>query len=161
MAITMAFATAIVRRADRNLLSENGGPINITTYWIKSLLYRTGRKSLANVPQNTAVICRLSLIPLGSPRFLSLIPVWSQLNTSSGGTSSISTAVFMSRRNYSLTASKLATVIFIDILPLLFMKPPQLIYQGKTSACLPRHKFQSRATGILHAHQITGRMKRR
>ena len=41
-AITMASATAIVRRADRNLLSENGGPIYITVNWAKSLLYRMG-----------------------------------------------------------------------------------------------------------------------
>lgn len=41
-AITMAAATAIVRRADRNLLSENGGPIDITVNWAKSLLYRMG-----------------------------------------------------------------------------------------------------------------------
>lgn len=38
--ITMAAATAIVKRADRNLLAENGGPISITTNWAKSLLYR-------------------------------------------------------------------------------------------------------------------------
>ena len=40
--ITMAAATEIVRRADRNLLSENGGPIDITVNWAKSLLYRMG-----------------------------------------------------------------------------------------------------------------------
>ena len=38
--ITMAAATAIVRKADRNLLEENGGPITITNNWAKSLLYR-------------------------------------------------------------------------------------------------------------------------
>ena len=38
-AITMAAATAIVRKADRNLLAENGGPITITSNWAKSLLY--------------------------------------------------------------------------------------------------------------------------
>ena len=41
-AITMASATAIVRRADRNLLRENGGPISITVNWAKSLLYQMG-----------------------------------------------------------------------------------------------------------------------
>ena len=35
----MASATAIVRRADRNLLRENGGPISITVNWV---LYRMG-----------------------------------------------------------------------------------------------------------------------
>ena len=39
-AITMAAATAIVRKGDRNLLSENGGPITITKNWAKSLLRR-------------------------------------------------------------------------------------------------------------------------
>ena len=38
--ITMAAATAIIRKADRNLLAENGGPITITNNWAKSLLYR-------------------------------------------------------------------------------------------------------------------------
>ena len=38
--ITMAAATAIVRKADRNLLGENGGPSTITNNWAKSLLYR-------------------------------------------------------------------------------------------------------------------------
>ena len=32
-AITMIAETAIMRRADRNLLSENGCPINITVNW--------------------------------------------------------------------------------------------------------------------------------
>ena len=38
--ITIAAATAIVRKTDRNLLLENGGPITITTHCAKSLLYR-------------------------------------------------------------------------------------------------------------------------
>lgn len=41
-AITVASATAIVRKTDPNLLSENRGPITITTNWAKSLLYRKG-----------------------------------------------------------------------------------------------------------------------
>ena len=39
-AVTMAAATAIVRKADRNLLAECGGPITITSNWAKPLLYR-------------------------------------------------------------------------------------------------------------------------
>ena len=38
--ITIAAATAIMRKADRNLLAENGGHISITSNWAKSLLYR-------------------------------------------------------------------------------------------------------------------------
>ena len=36
-AITIAAATAIVRKEDRNLLAENGGPITLTKTWAKSL----------------------------------------------------------------------------------------------------------------------------
>ena len=36
----MAAATAIMRKAYRNLLAENGGPITVTSNWEKSLLYR-------------------------------------------------------------------------------------------------------------------------
>ena len=36
----MAAATAIVRKADRNLLAENRGPITVMSNWAKSLLYR-------------------------------------------------------------------------------------------------------------------------
>lgn len=38
--ITMAAAEAIVKKADRNLLSENEGPVTITNNWAKSLLQR-------------------------------------------------------------------------------------------------------------------------
>uniref|UniRef100_A0A1X7U6Q2 DDE-1 domain-containing protein n=1 Tax=Amphimedon queenslandica TaxID=400682 RepID=A0A1X7U6Q2_AMPQE len=38
--MTAAAATAIVRKTDRNLLADNGGPIIITTGWAKSVLYR-------------------------------------------------------------------------------------------------------------------------
>ena len=40
MVITMAAATAIVKKADRNLLADNGGLIIITSNWAKSLLHR-------------------------------------------------------------------------------------------------------------------------
>ena len=39
-AIIMAAAIAILRRADRNFFSENGGLIDNTVKWAKSLLYR-------------------------------------------------------------------------------------------------------------------------
>jgi hypothetical protein len=38
--ITVAAATAIVRKADRNLLAEHGGPITISKDWAKCLLFR-------------------------------------------------------------------------------------------------------------------------
>lgn len=36
----ITIATAIVRKTDRSLLLENGGPITLTTNWAKSLLYQ-------------------------------------------------------------------------------------------------------------------------
>ena len=41
-AVTMASATAIVCCEDRNLLLENGGSVDITANWAKSVLYRKG-----------------------------------------------------------------------------------------------------------------------
>ena len=38
-AITIAAATAIVRKADRDLV-EKGGPITVTSNWAESLIYR-------------------------------------------------------------------------------------------------------------------------
>ena len=38
--ITIAAATTIVKQNDRSLLVENGGPINLTPNWAKSLLVR-------------------------------------------------------------------------------------------------------------------------
>ena len=39
MFITMAEATATFRKADQNLLAENGGPVTITKHWAKSILF--------------------------------------------------------------------------------------------------------------------------
>ena len=38
-AITIPTATAIVRKADSNVLAENGGPITVMSNWAKSILY--------------------------------------------------------------------------------------------------------------------------
>ena len=38
--IVVAAATAMVRKDDAKLLTENGGPLSITMNWAKSLLYR-------------------------------------------------------------------------------------------------------------------------
>ena len=58
MAITMTTATAILRRADRNLLSDNWGPIDITTNWAKSLLYRMGFvKRRGSTAMKMTIVC--------------------------------------------------------------------------------------------------------
>ncbi len=58
LSTTMASATAIVRRAERNLISENQGTITITANWAKSLLYRKnfvkwrGSTAMKMTPEN-------------------------------------------------------------------------------------------------------------
>ena len=67
--ITMAAATAIVRKADRTLLGENGGPITITNNWAKSLMHmmnfvkRRGSLTASNKRQITAVFCGALFLP--------------------------------------------------------------------------------------------------
>ena len=95
--------------------NANLGKLAVVFPWYISC---TGKNSPASVAQNTAVIWRLSFSPANSTLldpFYSmvhcdpgtiLIPVWSQLNTSSLGTFSISTTAFISRRYCSLSSSK-------------------------------------------------------
>ena len=58
--ITMAAATGIIRRSNRNLLSENGGPISITSNWAKSLLYRMNfvKRGVVQLPKSLYLIMR-------------------------------------------------------------------------------------------------------
>ena len=90
-----------------------------------------GRNASDNAPRNSAVICYFLRIPTISTSLdpltfivqdepgTMLMPVWSQLMTSCGDISSISTTASASMINCSFTASVLATVSFAIELPLL------------------------------------------
>ena len=41
-AIAIATATGVIRKRDKSLLIENGGPLELTKNWAKSLLFRMG-----------------------------------------------------------------------------------------------------------------------
>ena len=40
--ITIATGTGVVRKCDKSLLKENGGSLELTKNWAKSILYRMG-----------------------------------------------------------------------------------------------------------------------
>ena len=148
-AITMASATAIVRRADRNLLSENGGPIAITANWAKSLLYRMnfvkrrGSTAMKMTPENfdnikeqfiydVKTVVDMEDIP---PElvFISIVP-GSSWTMELKGSKRVEIAGSGDKRQITALLCGTMAGEFLA---------PQLIYQGKTSACLPKHKFPS------------------
>ena len=60
--IAIATGTGVVRKPDRSLLKEEGGPLELTKNWAKSILYRMGfvkrrgnRKSKVGVEQFEAL----------------------------------------------------------------------------------------------------------
>ena len=95
-----------------------------------------GRKSPERVPQNSAVICRLSFNPVNSTRLAPLWsivqedegtilrPVWSQFKISSGGISSTATVVTTSSRNWALSSSNCSTrLLLLLVVPLRLTNP--------------------------------------
>ena len=153
--ITMASATAIVRRSDRNLLSENGGPITITSNWAKSLLYRMGfvkrRGSTAMKVSvaNFEAIKEQFLLDIKAVMEIEDIPPelvfnWDQTAISIVPGSSWTMELKGAKRVEiaGISDKRQITAVLCGTLAGGFL-PPQLIYQGKTSACLPRHDFPS------------------
>ena len=152
-AITMAAATAIVRRADRNLLSENGGPIDITVNWAKSLLYRMGfvkrrgSTAMKMTVENFETIKEQFLFDIQTVIDMEDVPMelvfnWDQTGISIVPGSTWTMGLKGSKRVEitGISDKRQITAVFCGTLAGEFL-PPQLIYQGKTSACLPRHKF--------------------
>ena len=154
-AITMASATAIVRRADRNLLSENGGPIAITANWAKSLLYRMnfvkrrGSTAMKMTPEKFDNIKEQFIYDVKtvvdmediSPE---LVFNWDQTGISIVPGSSWTMELKGSKRvEIAWSGDKRQiTALLCGTMAGEFLAP-QLIYQGKTSACLPKYKFPS------------------
>ena len=152
-AITMAAATAIVRRADRNLLSENGGPIDITVNWAKSLLYRMGfvkRRGSTAMKMTVTNFERIKeqfLLDIQTVVEMEDVPMELVFNWDQTGISIVPGSTWTMELKGSkrveitgISDKRQVTAVFCGTLAGDFL-PPQLIYQGKTSACLPRHKF--------------------
>ena len=151
--ITMAAATAIVRKADRNLLGENGGPITITNNWAKSLLYRMnfvkrrGSSTAKLTVANFETLKEQFIIDVNAIMEMEDIPPqlifnWDQTGISIVPGSSWTMEAKGTKRVeiVGLGDKRQITAVLCGAMSGEFL-PPQLIYQGKTTACLPRHKF--------------------
>ena len=152
-AITMASATATVRRGDRNLLSEYGGPILITANWAKSLLYRMGfvkrrgSTTMKITVNNFDGIKEQFLLDIQTAVEMEDIPPelvfdWDQTGISIVPGSSWTMELKGAKRVEiaGISDKRQITAVLCGTMAGDFL-PPQLIYQGKTTACLPRYKF--------------------
>ena len=151
--ITIAAATAIVRRADRNLLSENGGPITLTTNWAKSLLHRMkfvkrrGSSAAKITVTNFNEVKEQFLLDIKGVVRMEEIPNelvfnWDQTAISIVPGSSWTMELKGSKRIeiVGISDKRQITGVFCATLAGGFL-PFQLIYQGKTTGCLPHFKF--------------------
>ncbi len=154
-AITMAAATAIVRKADRNLLAENGGPITITNNWAKSLLHRMnfvkrrGSSTTKLTVTNFDEIKEQFIIDVNAAVELEDIPPQLVINWDQTGISIVPGSSWTMEAKgtkrveiVGMGDKRQITAVFCGTLSGEFL-PPQLIYQEKTPACLPRYTFPS------------------
>ena len=152
-AITMTAATAIVRKSDRNPLAGNGGPITITSNWAKSLLgrmnfvRRRGSSTAKMTVTNFEAVKEQFLLDVNAVVEMKDIPQELILNWDQTGISIVPGSTWTMEAKGSKwvkivgTSDKQQfTVVFCGALTGEFL-PPQLIYQGKTPACLPCYKF--------------------
>ena len=152
-AIAMAAATAIVRGHDRNLLIENGGSITITKTWGKSLLQRMGfvkRRGSSAAKLRVAyfdAIQELFLLDYRAIVEMEEIPPelvfnWDQTGISivPGSSWTMDLKGLQRVEIVGISDKRQITAVLCgtsagDIFPF------QLIYQEKTSACLPHISF--------------------
>ena len=152
-AITLAAASAIVRRTDRNLLAENGGHITLTRNWAKSLLYRLhfvkrrGSTAAKISVRNFEEIKQQFLIDLKTVIVMEDIPPDLVFNWDHTGVSIVPGSLWTMEERGSkrvpiigISDKRQVTAIFCGTLAGTFL-PFQVIYQGKTSASLPSYKF--------------------
>ena len=153
-AITMAAATAIVRKSDRNL-AEYGGPITIASYWTKSFLSRMnfvkrrGSSTAKVTVTNFEAVKEQFLIDVNAVVEMEDIPPELILNWDQTAISIVPGSTWTMEAKGSKRVEIVGvgdkqqiTAVFCGALTGKFL-PPQLIYQGKTPACLPRYKFPS------------------
>ena len=152
-AVTMACATALLWKIDRCALSENGGSITITANWAKSLLHRMGfvkRKGSSTMKltvTNFEVVKKQFLFDVKTVLEMEEIPPelvfnWDHTAISIVPGSSWSMELKGSQRvNIAgISDKRQITAVLCGTLAGDFL-PPQLIYQGESSACLPQYEF--------------------
>ena len=148
--ITVAAATAIIRKADRNLLAEHGGPITITKDWAKSLLFRMnfvkrrGSSTAKMAVANFEAVKEQFLIDINAVIEMEDIPQqlvfnWDLTSISIVPGSTWTMDVKGSKRVeiVGMGDKRQITAVFCGAMSGEFL-PPQIIYRGKTPACLPR-----------------------
>ena len=152
-AVVIAAAEGIVMNKNANLLSCNGGGILLTKDWAKNLLRRMGMvkkrvstKAKVNVEEFEALkeefllciknIASLDEIPPA------LIINWDQTGINYVPVSSWTMEVEDSKKVELVgkDEKRQITVVIAGSMVRDFL-PPQLVYQGKTTRCLPQVKF--------------------
>ena len=152
-AIAIATATGVVRKRDKMSLKENGGSLHLTKNWATSILYRMG-----SVKRRGNTKCKVSVeqFEMVKKQYLTdikaviemqeippeLVINWDQTGIKfvpvsswtmdQKGAKRVEIAGVDNKRQ--ITAVFAASAIG-EILPF------QVIYQGKTSACLPKVKL--------------------
>ena len=153
--ITIATGTGVVRKRDKSLLKENGGSLELTKNWAKSILYRMGFvKRRGNTKAKVSVLHFEAL----KTQFLfdikavvemqeippELIINWDQTGIKIVPVSSWTMEQKGAKRVEvaGVDDKRQITAVFAATLVGEFL-PFQVIYQGKTQACLPAFSFPS------------------
>jgi len=149
----MASGEAIVRRTDKNLLKDNGGPIDISKSWAKSLLSRMGyvkRKACSTAkiePSHYEELKEQYLLDIKIVVEMEEIPADLILNWDHTGINIVPGCPWTMEEKgakrvdcVGLDDKRQITTVICATLSGFFL-PFQVIYQGKTPASLPRYSF--------------------
>ena len=152
-AVTIASGEAIVNKVNKGLLKENGGPIELTSVWAKSIHQRINfvkRKVTTSAkvePSHFKELKEQFLLDIKTVIDMEDVPSdlilnWdhtginvvpgSQWTMEAKGSKRVKAVGVNDKRQITVV---LCAALSGELLPL------QLIYQGKTSACLPRFVF--------------------
>ena len=152
-AIVMAVGRAVVRKFDPSLLTENDGPLSLTPNWSKSLLYRINFVKRKGCSTAKPMVHDFEMVKVG---FLNdilavvkmedipseLILNWDHtpINIVPGSQWTMAQKGAKRIEMIGLDDKRQITAVVCGTLSGDFL-PMQLIYTGKTTACLPTIKF--------------------
>ena len=151
--IVMSTGRAIVNQHDPQLLAENGGPLQLTATWAKSLLHRMSyvKRKGCSVKKLQVIdfegVKQQFLIDIRAVVTLEEIPKDLILNWDHTGLNIVPTSSWTmeekGRKHVEIVAlndKRQITAVVCGTLNGHFL-PMQLIYQGTTTACLPKTAF--------------------
>ena len=154
-AIVIATAQGIIMNKDANLLSCNGGGINLTTDWAKSLLSRMGfvkRKACSKAKVDVSQFEQLKdefLLEIKNIVSMDEIPTDLVINFDQTALNYVPMSHWTMEKEGTKRVEIIAkddkrqiTAVFAGSSSGDFL-PPQLIYEGKTGRCLPQFQFPS------------------